>query len=96
MDTASQASSARRAGRASRSGHRKPPSRFGTRDNLGALKVDIEGAEAVIFAENYETWIGSVEIIVTQLHDDSKFGDASGVFERAIADRGSPSHSRAS
>jgi len=55
---------------------------------LSLLKVDIEGAEAIVFGANYESWIDRVDNIAIELHDDSAFGNASEVFFRAIAGRG--------
>ena len=55
-------------------------------DQISILKVDIEGAEAVIFSDNYHSWIEKVDAIVIELHDDSFFGDASGIFYAAIKD----------
>lgn len=57
-------------------------------DRISILKMDIEGAEAVVFARNYESWIDRVDAMVIELHDDSVFGDAKGVFQRAISGRG--------
>jgi FkbM family methyltransferase len=62
----------------SRSGHQR----------ISILKMDVEGAEAVIFSENFEPWIDRVDNIAIELHDDSDFGDASAVFAEAIAGRG--------
>jgi FkbM family methyltransferase len=60
---------------------------------ISILKIDIEGAEAVIFSKNYDAWIDKVDNIVIELHDDSMFGRCTPVFERAIAGRGfSKSH----
>ncbi len=59
------------------SGHRR----------ISILKIDVEGAEAVIFAANYESWIGKVDAIVIELHDDSQFGSASQIFHSAIKGR---------
>lgn len=42
------------------SGHRK----------LDILKLDVEGAESMIFSENYSDWIGKVECFVIELHDE--------------------------
>ncbi len=55
---------------------------------VAILKMDIEGAEAVVFASAYESWLSSVDNLVIELHDDSCFGNASQVFSRAIADQG--------
>jgi FkbM family methyltransferase len=33
------------------------------------LKVDIEGAEAMVFATNYEPWISKVDVFAIELHD---------------------------
>jgi FkbM family methyltransferase len=54
-------------------------------ERLSLLKVDIEGAEAVLF--NDAPWIDLVDNIVIEIHDDSSFGDARAVFRRAIADQ---------
>jgi FkbM family methyltransferase len=55
-------------------------------DRISLLKIDIEGAEAIIFAseQNLE-WLDQVDNMVVELHDDSPFGAAREVFERAIA-----------
>jgi FkbM family methyltransferase len=53
-------------------------------ERISLLKIDIEGAEAVIFAQNYKSWIDKVSTIVIELHDDSAFGEASDVFFSAI------------
>jgi FkbM family methyltransferase len=55
-------------------------------DHISILKIDIEGAEAVIFSENCESWLSKVEAIVIELHDDSVFGNATKVFFNAIED----------
>ena len=57
-------------------------------DRISILKMDIEGAEGVVFAKNYEQWIDRVDSIVIELHDDSSFGDCSAVFLKAIEGRG--------
>jgi FkbM family methyltransferase len=57
-------------------------------ERIALLKVDIEGAEAVVFADNYESWLDAVDVLAIELHDDSPFGDGPGVFQRAIAGRG--------
>lgn len=38
-------------------------------DRISILKVDIEGAESIVFSSNYETWIGKVDTIVIELHN---------------------------
>jgi FkbM family methyltransferase len=57
-------------------------------ERITILKVDVEGAEGVIFARNYEAWLDRVDNLVIELHDDSSFGNCSAVFARAIAGRG--------
>jgi FkbM family methyltransferase len=54
---------------------------------ISILKIDVEGAEAVIFARNFESWIDRVDNLVIELHDDSMFGKASAVFAKAIEGR---------
>lgn len=51
------------------------------------LKVDIEGAEAVVFAD-CSSWIDRVDNIVIELHEDSCFGEVSEIFSRAVSGRG--------
>jgi FkbM family methyltransferase len=48
-------------------------------DKISVLKIDVEGAEAVIFATNYESWLTRVDNMVIELHDDSYFGRASDI-----------------
>ncbi len=61
---------------------------------ISILKVDIEGAEAVVFGPGYEAWIDQVDVIAIELHDDTVFGDAPAIFHEAIRGRGfSVSHS---
>jgi FkbM family methyltransferase len=57
-------------------------------DRISLLKMDIEGAEAVAFSENWQPWLGRVDAIAIELHDDSSFGPATDVFHRAIAGQG--------
>lgn len=57
-------------------------------ERICVLKMDIEGAEAVVFSENYESWIDRVDNMVIELHEDSMFGNPTRVFEKAIANRG--------
>jgi FkbM family methyltransferase len=55
------------------------------RDRISLLKVDVEGAEAVIFAENHG-WLDLVDAITIELHDDSAFGSTSNVVLDALND----------
>lgn len=59
-------------------------------DRISILKVDIEGAEAVLFGKGsgVETWIGKVDNIAIELHDDSDFGPCTTIFADAIGDQG--------
>jgi len=57
-------------------------------DRVSILKMDIEGAEAVVFATNYEHWIDLVDVLAVEIHQDSTFGDARAAFSRAIDGRG--------
>lgn len=58
------------------------------RDRISLLKMDIEGAEAVVFGHGCDEWLPLVDNIVIELHDDSSFGEATPVFMDAIARRG--------
>lgn len=55
--------------------------------HISVLKCDIEGAEAEVFGPTCEAWLDCVDAIAIELHDDTSFGDASGVFLRAISGR---------
>ena len=57
-------------------------------ERISLLKVDIEGAEAVVFARNCESWLRCVDAIAIELHDDSAFGSGSAVFAAAIDGQG--------
>jgi FkbM family methyltransferase len=52
-------------------------------EHVDLLKMDIEGAEAVVFARGHEEWIDRVRLLVMELHDDTTFGPATGVVTRA-------------
>jgi len=55
---------------------------------LSLLKMDIEGAEAVVFADpSCQQWLPKTEAIAIELHDDSGFGPASDLFHAAIRDQ---------
>jgi hypothetical protein len=44
------------------------------------LKIDVEGAEKLIFAENFEDWLGKVDAIVIEIHDH----ECAEAFHRAV------------
>ena len=56
-------------------------------ERISLLKVDIEGAEVVVFGDNVD-WLDRVDAMAIELHDDSHFGKATEVFYRAIGGRG--------
>jgi FkbM family methyltransferase len=56
-------------------------------ERISLLKMDVEGAEAIIFAD-CGAWVDKVDNIVIELHDDSTFGKASEVFLGAIEGKG--------
>jgi FkbM family methyltransferase len=58
------------------------------RDRVSLLKMDIEGAEAVVFSDSSQAWLPKVDAIAVELHDDSCFGKASEVFYSAIGGQG--------
>jgi FkbM family methyltransferase len=58
------------------------------RRKLSLLKMDIEGAEAVVFADpSCQLWLTQTEAIAIELHDDSGFGPASDLFHAAIREQ---------
>lgn len=56
-------------------------------DRVSLLKIDIEGAEAVVFRSDLD-WLDRVDALAIELHDDSQFGKATEVFHKAIDGRG--------
>ncbi len=57
-------------------------------ERVSLLKIDIEGAEVVVFNAPNLSWLDRVDNIAIELHDDSQFGMAAPVFWRAVQDRG--------
>lgn len=58
---------------------------------IDLLKMDVEGAETLIFAPSpyYDlSWLDRINTIAIELHDDSPHGPATPVFLAAIKDRG--------
>jgi hypothetical protein len=53
-------------------------------DRISILKVDIEGAEEIVFASNYEKWLHKVDNLVIELHGEQ----CEAVFQNAVAGRG--------
>jgi FkbM family methyltransferase len=49
-------------------------------ERISILKIDVEGAERHIFAENYEDWLGKVDVMIVELHGP----ECADVFHRAI------------
>lgn len=56
-------------------------------DRISLLKMDIEGAEAIVFQGDVE-WLARVDAIAIELHDDSSFGRASDIFHAALRGQG--------
>lgn len=57
-------------------------------DRIALLKVDIEGAEAIVFTGNCHDWLASTDAIAVELHDDTHYGHASDIFHHAIRGQG--------
>lgn len=55
---------------------------------ISILKVDIEGAEAKVFEAASKNWLGQIDTIAIELHEDSLFGPCSNIFHAAIAEQG--------
>jgi len=49
-------------------------------ERISILKMDVEGAEKYVFAENYQDWLGKVDAIVIEIHGH----ECADVFHRAI------------
>src|ERR1700739_3630747 len=52
---------------------------------ISILKMDIEGAEQVVFSEGYESWLPKVDNLLIELHDDDAFPRAREAFHDALA-----------
>lgn len=57
-------------------------------ERISILKLDIEGAETVLFSRGHEDWIDRVDHFVIELHRDSPWGDATVAFDAAIEGQG--------
>jgi len=57
-------------------------------NRISLLKIDIEGSEAIVFSENTQSWLNKTDTIAIELHNDSKFGNASQTFFSAISGHG--------
>ena len=52
--------------------------------DIELLKIDIEGAEAVVFGCDCSSWLPRVQTIAIELHDHTPFGAATDVFMGAV------------
>lgn len=58
------------------------------RERISILKMDIEGSECVVLsAPNVGDWLGRVDCLAIELHDDTHFGACTDVFQRVIAEQ---------
>ena len=55
---------------------------------ISILKVDIEGAEAVVFADDHASWLDHVDNLVIEIHHRSPWGDCAAVVEKAMSGKG--------
>ena len=54
-------------------------------ERISILKIDIEGAEGVVFSDpGCREWLNKVDVIVIELHDDSSLGKCSEIFFSAV------------
>jgi FkbM family methyltransferase len=60
---------------------------------VSLLKMDVEGSEVPIFSAAPIEWLQWVDAIAIELHDDTVFGPATPVFEKALDEQFSLSHS---
>ncbi|MFM8478594.1 MAG: FkbM family methyltransferase [Planctomycetaceae bacterium] len=54
-------------------------------DRIGVLKLDIEGAETLVF-KNCGIWVNITSVMIVELHKDSPFGDPTESFEAIVED----------
>lgn len=53
-------------------------------ERISILKIDVEGAERQVFADNYEAWLDKVDNLVIELHGP----DCEEIFHKAVAPQG--------
>lgn len=56
-------------------------------ERIALLKMDIEGAETVVFSRGHAAWLDRVDNIAIELHDDSHFGSATKAFYAVVPQR---------
>jgi FkbM family methyltransferase len=56
-------------------------------ERIALLKMDIEGAEAVVFSHGRVQWLERVDNLAIELHDDSHFGSATTAFHAVVSPR---------
>ena len=47
---------------------------------ISFIKIDIEGGEKDLFAENYEKWLSEVKVLIIELHDRKRSGTSRAVY----------------
>jgi hypothetical protein len=52
------------------------------RDRIDLMKVDIEGAEHEVFDTDDGAWLGKVDALLVELHEDLRPGSSAGVRRR--------------
>ncbi len=50
------------------------------RSTIDIVKLDIEGAEKVVFASGYENWLPRTRLLIVELHDRMQLGSSKAVF----------------
>jgi len=53
-------------------------------DRISLLKMDIEGAEAIVFGDGHEKWLPRTDCLAVELHDDTHFGNATAAFDEMV------------
>jgi FkbM family methyltransferase len=58
------------------------------RERLSLLKMDIEGAEIVVFSHpEHQQWLPLTDAMAIELHDDTSFGKATELFHAVVRDQ---------
>ena len=53
-------------------------------EEIGVLKIDIEGSEKEMFEENYNSWLSVTDIIIIEMHDRYKYGCSKSFFKALV------------
>jgi hypothetical protein len=54
---------------------------------ISLLKMDVEGAEAVVFGQRDLSWLDCIDALVVEIHEDTSYGSCRHIVSSACAGR---------